>query len=61
MQFYEIQNALLLNEHRKKELIEILSKLFVSDSYSAVQSNDEANTMIESTAMGMFILGKNEI
>lgn len=30
MQFYEIQNALLLNEHRKKELIEILSKLFVS-------------------------------
>ena len=61
MQFYEIQNALLLNEHRKKELIEILSKLFVSDSYSAVQSNDEANTMIESTAMDMFILGKNEI
>ena len=43
MQFYEIQNALLLNEHRKKELIEILSKLFVSDSYSAVQSNDYAN------------------
>ena len=61
MQFYEIQNALLLNDHRKKELIEILSKLFVSDSYSAVQSNDEANTMIESTAMDMFILGKNEI
>ena len=30
MQFYEIQNALLLNEYRKKELIEILSKLFVS-------------------------------
>ena len=59
MQFYEIQNALLLNEHRKKELIEILSKLFVSDSYSAVQSNDYANTVTESTAMDMFILGKN--
>lgn len=59
MQFYEIQNALLLNEHRKKELIEILSKLLVSDSYSAVQSNDYANTVIESTAMDMFILGKN--
>ena len=59
MQFYEIQNALLLNEHRKKELIEILSKLFVSDSYSAVQSNDYTNTVIESTAMDMFILGKN--
>ena len=59
MQFYEIQNALLLNEHRKKELIEILSKLLVSDSYSAVQSNDYANTVIESTAMDMFILDKN--
>ena len=59
MQFYEIKNALLLNEHRKKELIEILSKLLVSDSYSAVQSNDYANTVIESTAMDLFILDKN--
>ena len=60
MQIHESQNAFLSNDHGKKEF-EHLSKYFLSAGYSVLQSKEDADTLIVSTAMDLTTLSKNVI
>ena len=60
IQVHESQNAFLSNDHSKKEF-EHLSKYLISAGYSVLQSKEDADTLILSTATDTAILGKNVI
>ena len=59
MKVYESQNVFLSNNHNKKVFIDLLKEYLEKAGHSVLQSTDDADTLIVSTAIDLAISGKS--
>ena len=61
MKVYESQNTFLANDHNKKAFIDLLKEHLEDLGYRVVQSSNDADTLIVSTAIDLAITGKKVV